>query len=132
MLVFFSIQEHFKKMKTLQNFFRREFPKCDSVVTQAHRKEGRDTGRARGGLALLSMKSLAELKREKVETGGWRIQEQILHFGDWKLLWVNVYFPNDPKILNFDKAELLVAQTELQAVLDKGGYDGCMCSGDWN
>ena len=129
---FCGIQEHFKKTKTLQNYFRSEFPMCDPVVLQAHREEGRDTGRAQGGLAQLSAKTLGGLRREKLLTGGWRIQAQILSFGNWKLLWVNVYFPNDPKILNFYEAELLVAQTELQSVLDKGGYDGCLCGGDWN
>ena len=71
---------------------------CDPVVLQAHREEGRDTGRAQGGLAQLSAKTLGGLRREKLLTGGWRIQAQILCFGNWKLLWVNVYFPNDPKI----------------------------------
>ena len=98
----------------------------------AHRDEGRDTGRAQGGLAQLSVKTMSGVKREKIVTGGWRIQAQILHFGDWKLLWVNVYFPTDPKILNFDEEELVVCQNELQVVLDRGGYDGCLCSGDWN
>ena len=129
---FCNIQEHFKKTKTLQRYFNSEFRECDAVVLPAHREEGRDTGRAQGGLAQLSRKSLGGLRREKVVTGSWRVQAQILHFGDWKLLWVNVYFPTDPRILNFDEAELLVVQADLQAVLDRGGYDGCLCVGDWN
>ena len=80
----------------------------------------------------LSLKSLKGVRREQVPTSGWRIQAQILHFGGWRLLWINVYFPNDPRIVNFDEAELLVVQTQLKAVLERGGYDGCLCGGDWN
>ena len=129
---FVGVQEHFKKTKTLQKYFKTEFQNCDSFVVPAHREEGRDTGRAQGGLAQLCLKSLGGVRRERVPTTGWRIQAQILHFGDWRLLWVNVYFPNDPKLVNYDEAELLVVQEVLQDILDKGGYDGCLCSGDWN
>ena len=45
-----GIQEHFKKIKTVQKYFKSEFPKCDSLVQPAYREEGRDTGRAQGGL----------------------------------------------------------------------------------
>ena len=129
---FIGIQEHFKKTKALNNFFRKEFGKFDSFVLPAFREEGRDTGRAKGGLAQLCSKALGGVKQEKILTGSWRIQAQILHFGSFRLLWANVYFPNDPKIVNFDEAELLTVQSELRKVLDSGGYDGCLCAGDWN
>ena len=129
---FLGIQEHFKKLKTLQRYFQTEFRKCDSYVLPAHREEFRDTGRAQGGLAQLKLKSLRGVRQERVVTMSWRIQAQILHFGEWRLLWVNVYFPTDPRVVNFDETELRVVQVELQAVLDRGGYDGCLCAGDWN
>ena len=47
-------------------------------------------------------------------------------------MWVNVYFPTDPRILNFDESELLEVQAELEAVMEGGGYDGCVVSGDFN
>ena len=127
-----GLQEHFKKTKTLSRLFNGEFPQCDSVVVPAHREEGRETGRAKGGLVQISDKSLGGVKRERVVTSGWRLQAQILHFGTWRLLWVNVYFPTDPKILNFDDTELQVVQGELETILNRGGYDGCICGGDWN
>ena len=55
-----------------------------------------------------------------------------MQFGGWRLLWVNVYFPTDPRILNFDESELLEVQAELEAVMEGGGYDGCVVSGDFN
>ena len=129
---FLGIQEHFKKIKTLQRYFQSEFRKCDSYVLPAYREEFRDTGRAQGGLAQLKLKALRGVRQERAVTMSWRIQAQFLHFGDWRLLWVNVYFPTDPRVVNFDEAELRVVQEELQAVLDRGGYDGCLCAGDWN
>ena len=103
----------------------------NASICNAFREECRDTGRAKGGLAQLSLKTL-NVEREVVKTTGWRIQAQILRFGGWRLLWVNVYFPTDPRILNFDEQELLVVQEELRRILDQGGYDGCICAGDWN
>jgi hypothetical protein len=106
-------------------------PKCDSLVLPALREEGRDTGRAQGGLAQLAVKAIG-VRRTAVATTGWRLQAQILQFGDWRLLWVNVYFPTDPRILNFDEQELMVVQAELEMILDRGGYDGVLAAGDWN
>ena len=128
---FCGLQEHFKRIKTLSRLFRTEFPKYDSLVLPAHREEGRDTGRAKGGLAQMVLKG-CEVRRQAVPTGGWRLQAQILHFDEWKILWVNCYFPTDPRIINFDEAELLAVQAELESVLDKGGYDGVIAGGDWN
>ena len=128
---FCGLQEHFKKTKTLSRHFRAEFPKFDNFAVPAHREDGRDTGRAKGGLAQLAVKGL-KLRKQHVVTGGWRIQAQIVHFGDWRLLWINVYFPTDSRIVNFDEEELLAVQAELEEVLEKGGYDGCVAGGDWN
>ena len=126
-----GVQEHFKKIKTLDRYFKSEFPNCDSFVKQAHREEGRDTGRAKGGLAQLAVKNVL-VRQQKLVTGGWRVQAQVLHFGEWRLLWVNVYFPTDPRILNFNDNELLEVQAELEAVLQGGGYDACLVGGDFN
>ena len=60
---FFQLQEHFKKTKTLENFFKIEFPICDSFVIPAHRESGQDSGRAKGGLAQLSSKTIIVRKK---------------------------------------------------------------------
>ena len=128
---FCGLQEHFKRVKTLPRLFRTAFPNYDNFALPAHREEGRDTGRAQGGLAQLMLKG-CEVRRQVVPNGGWRLQAQILHFDDWKILWVNCYFPTDPRIINFDEEELLAVQAELESVLEKGGYDGVVAGGDWN
>ena len=63
-----GIQEHFKKIKTVQKYFKSEFPKCDSLVQPAYREEGRDTGRAQGGLLQLSLKTMQGVRNEKLAT----------------------------------------------------------------
>ena len=128
---FCGIQEHFKKTKSIMNFFKTAFPSFDAHVEPGHRDEGRDTGRAQGGLAQLSSKDL-QVRKGKVVSTTWRVQAQILHFGNYKLLWMNVYLPNDPRVLNFDDSELLVVQRCVEDILDAGGYDDCLCAGDWN
>ena len=129
---FLGLQEHFKRGKSLPQLFKKEFGNYNASICPAYREDCRDTGRAKGGLAQLSLKALNGVKREVLQCESWRIQAQILKFGGWRLLWVNVYFPSDPQILNFDESELLVVQNELKKILDKGGYDGCICAGDWN
>ena len=67
---FMCIQEHFKKIKTIQRYFQSEFQTCDSYVLGAYCEEGRDTGRAQGGLAQLSLKSLKGVRKEKLTSLG--------------------------------------------------------------
>ena len=128
---FLGLQEHFKKTKTIDRFFKSEFPSCNVNVLPAYREEGRDTGRAKGGLCQFSSKTVG-VRREKVTCNGWRIQAEILHLGDFRLLWVNVYFPTDPQVTNFNEAELVEVHAQLETVLEAGGYDDCICGGDWN
>ena len=128
---FCGIQEHFKKTRSLMSFFKTAFPEFNASVQPGHREEGRDTGRAQGGLAQLSSKRL-KVQRECVNTASWRLQAQILDFGGYKLLWMNVYFPSDPQVLNYNDAELQEIQCEVEKVLEAGGYDDCVCGGDWN
>ena len=93
---FFQLQEHFKKIKTLEAYFKNEFPLCDSFVIPAHREPGQDNGRAKGGLAQLNSRKY-NVRKQRIATSSWRLQAQILHFGEYKLLWINSYFPTDPK-----------------------------------
>ena len=55
---FFQLQEHFKTIKTLDSYFKREFPANDSFVLPGHRELFQESGRAKGGLAQLANKVL--------------------------------------------------------------------------
>ena len=48
---FISIQEHFKKTKTVNKFFKDQFPDKSSYVIEGHREKGQDSGRPKVGLA---------------------------------------------------------------------------------
>ena len=128
---FFGLQEHFKKSQSLKRYFKAAFPKYESSIVPGHREDTRDTGRAQGGLAQLVSKEL-KVRKSIVMTSSWRLQGQILHFGDYRLLWLNCYFPHDPKILNYDDTELLLVQSEVEQILEAGGYDDCLVGGDFN
>ena len=112
----FQLQEHFKATKSLERFFKKEFANSDSFVIPAYREAFQDTGRAKGGLAQLVKKTL-DIKKEKVPTKHWRIQAQVLHIKDYRLMWINCYFPTDPQTLNYDDQELLTVLDELKVFL---------------
>ena len=128
---FFQLQEHFKITKSLDSFFKKEFPNNDSFVIPAHREPFQDSGRGRGGLAQLSWKNL-QVKKERILSKNWRVQAQILHFGGYRLIWINCYFPTDPQTLEFDDNELLAAQNEIENILDSNVFDDCVVGGDFN
>ena len=69
---FMGIQEHFKEIRSLINFFKKQFPKFDCCAMPAHREEFRDTGRGKGGLAQLFLKE-SNVQRMTVATPGWRL-----------------------------------------------------------
>ena len=128
---FFQLQEHFKITKSLDSFFRREFPSNDSFVIPGYREPFQDAGRAKGGLAQLSNKSL-DIKKERISTKSWRIQAQILHLDDYKIIWLNCYFPTDPQTLQYNDEELTVVLEEIENILDNNVFDDCIVGGDFN
>ena len=55
---FISIQEHFKKNKTIDKFFKDQFPEHNSYVIPGHREQNQDSGRPNGGIAQMTDKKL--------------------------------------------------------------------------
>ena len=85
---YLQIQEHFKSSKSVETLFRQKFCDNDSFVKPAHREPFQEMGRAKGGLAQLAAKKL-DIKKERIKTKNWRLQAQILHVGNYKLMWIN-------------------------------------------
>ena len=103
---YLAIQEHFKSTKTTDKFFRDNFKEFNSYVIPGHRSPGQDSGRAKAGLAQLSLKALA-IRKDRVLTRGFRIQAQVLLLNDKKILWITTYLPTDPQTVEvFDAAAL--------------------------
>ena len=76
---FVSIQEHFKKTKTIDKFFSYKFPEHNCYVIPGVRDENQDSERPKGGLAQLRNKEI-DIKVNRVETKSFRIQKQVLEF----------------------------------------------------
>ena len=64
---FVSIQEHFKKNKTIDKFFKDKFPEHSSYVIPGFREKDQDSGRPKGGIAQLRDKTLA-IKVDRILT----------------------------------------------------------------
>ena len=86
---FSSIQEHFKKNKNTDKYFKDEFPNFSSYVIPGHRENTQDKGRPKGGLAQLSVKNIV-IKKQRLSNVNFRVQGQILTLPKSKLL----YCPN--------------------------------------
>ena len=94
-------------------------------------RPGQESGRAKGGLASLSKSSL-DIRNQRVTTASWRIQAQVLHHGQNRLLWINCYFPCDTRQQVFDETEVQDVLREVETILDRGGFDDVICGGDFN
>ena len=127
----FQLQEHFKATKSIDSYFKNEFPMCNSFPTPGYREPFQDSGRAKGGLAQLVDKKM-NFKKEKISSQSWRIQAQVLHIDTYKLIWLNCYFPTDPQTLEYDDSELVGVLDEIEAILDKNDFDDCIIGGDLN
>ena len=129
---YLCIQEHFKKTKTIDKFFRENFPKFNSFVIPGYRAPGQDTGRCKAGLAQLSSKSYS-VKKERVTTNGFRIQAQLLSMPTCKILWLNTYMPTDPlRINDYDDSDLREVLVEVEAILTDCSYTDIIWAGDLN
>ena len=76
---YISIQEHFKKTKTIDKYFIDQFPDQSSFVVPGYRESGQDSGRPKGGIAMLSGKSKS-VSKKRIKTESFRLQAQVLNF----------------------------------------------------
>ena len=128
---FISIQEHFKKNKSIDKFFKDQFPEHSSYVIPGFREKEQDSGRPKGGIAQLRDKTI-DIKVDRVKTSRFMIQAQVLYFPTTKILWLNVYFPTDPGGEVFDEQELLEILQEIENIMDTTDFDDVLWNGDLN
>ena len=64
-IAYLSIQEHFKWSKVTSKYFIEKFDKYNSYVIPAYRPKSQDSGRAKAGLAQLSLKTV-DVKKDRV------------------------------------------------------------------
>ena len=128
---FASIQEHFKKSKTIDKYFCKQFSKFNSYVIPGHRPQDQDSGRPKAGLAQLVKKGLG-IRKDRIITSNFRIQAQILNFSSSRILWINTYLPTDPHTVQFDDIELNEALNEVSRIIDKSRCNDIIWNGDLN
>ena len=75
---------------------------------------------------------MVDIKTERVKTKCLRLQTQILHFPNVRLLWINSYFPTDPQTQNFNDNDLTEVLTEAKQILDNSDYDHVLWGRDLN
>ena len=128
---FCALQEHFKTVKTTDQWFRKQFHDYSAFVTPAYRAPGVDSGRGRGGLVQLAEKSLT-VKRSWVLGQSLRVQAQVLTFPTGKVIWVNSYMPCDPQTQHFDDTELIETLSEVERILASNSDCEVVWSADMN
>ena len=126
-----QVQEHFKATKSVTQYFKKHFKMFDPFVTPAVRESSSHAGRPKGGLAQLIRNSI-NIKKENVVCKSWRIQAQILHIKEYKILWMNVYMPTDPQLQQIDKSEILETLNEIELILSTSVFNDVLLGGDWN
>ena len=130
-VTYVAIQEHFRKSKTIDKFFKDQFGLYNSYVIPGYRETGQNRGRPIAGIAQLSKSDVA-VRKDRVMSNSKRIQAQVLNFPSSRLLWINAYLPTDPRTIVFDETELLAVLGDIEAVLDNTHYDDVLISGDMN
>ena len=126
-----SVQEHFKWSKMTSKYFSDKFDQFNCYVIPAYRPKLQVTGRAKAGLAQLSLRNVDILK-SRVVTKSWRIQAQILNLPHSRLLWINTYLPTDPQTVIFDDSELIDILTEIESIMESTDFDDVLWNGDLN
>ena len=97
---FITLQEHFKTIKSTDQWFKKQFSEYHGYIIPAHRRPGVDSGRGIGGLVQLTLKGQA-VNRSRLVSQSPRVQSQILSFSTCKIIWINAYLPCDPQITTF-------------------------------
>ena len=129
--VCFQLQEHFKATKSLKQYFKKYFKSFDNFPIPAIRETLSHAGRPKGGLVQL-VKNEWNIKKKKIVSKSWRVQGQILVINDYKLLWMNVYMPTDPRLQQFDETEILETLADIESIIFNSVFDDIIIGGDWN
>ena len=126
-----QIQEHFKAIKSVDNYFKKNFTDFDSFVMPAIRDNENHAGRPKGGLTQFVKKG-GKFKKERISSSSWRVQCQVLHVENYKLLWMNIYMPTDPQTMQLNETELVDTLAEIEKIIEKTKFHDVICGGDYN
>ena len=89
-------------------------------------------GRPKGGLFIAVPIYLKNCVKDVSPMNNWRVQAITLQCGTMKILIINVYFPCDPRTLNFDSNSLNVILATITELIDNVSFDQFVICGDLN
>ena len=126
-----QLQEHFKAIRQVDSYYKQNFKKYDSYAIPAIRGNVNHVGRPKGGLVQMVNKQ-SIIKKERIPNKSWRVQAQVLHVKNYKLLWINVYMPTDPQTQQLDEAEILETLSEIDKIIETATFHDIVLGGDFN
>ena len=88
-------------------------------------------GRAKNGMFIAIPNSIIDSVVD-VSPDFWRIQAIIIKSDNSNILVINSYFPQDPKTINFDDAELIEILKVISSVIDNNVFSELIWCGDIN
>ena len=88
-------------------------------------------GRGQGGLVTLWRKGLTKYVT-KINCSSFRILATKFAFPSNDFLVINVYFPCDPRVDNFDEREVLTLLADLKTVIENANCQNILIAGDLN
>ena len=126
-----GLQEHFKAIKSVDQFFKKHFKSHETFVKAAIRDTMEGAGRPRGGLAQFCIKN-KNFKKEQIVVKSWRLQAQVIHIASYRLLWINCYMPVDPQTQTLDETEIRATLSEVENIIENGKFHDLIWGGDFN
>ena len=114
-----AVQEHML-LKRNCNRIASAFPNYESFILPATKTtENISAGRPSGGIALIYSKSISHCVTQIICPGSSRVQAINITFNKETFVFINVYFPTDPRLENFDDTSLLQTLQDINYVLNQ-------------
>ena len=132
------IQEHFlldskdRKYSNTNKLVKTLGSQHHMFIVPAHKDSTQiSRGRGKGGLVTLWKKELTKFVT-KIPCNNYRLQATKFTMNSLDLLVINSYFPCDPRVDNFDDAEVVNLLADLRIVIELSGCDNVIVAGDLN
>ena len=102
------------------------------IIFNPATKDGLD-GRPKNGMFIAVPNCLKEMVKD-VSPHSFRIQSVVINTKTCKILLINTYFPQDPRITNFDETELVLLLSEIKSPMNDNDndFDQMIWTGDIN
>ena len=101
------------------------------VIIKKAEKNAHDNGRPKNGMFIAVPAEIKEYVTD-VSPNHWRVQAVIIRADPCSILLINTYFPTDPKVSDFDSAELITTISIINELLLRNDYNSVVWTGDLN